>query len=89
MKSLLTQHFLRGAGRVTQAEWVSVLEYFDHRCAYCGVHDKMTVDHVIPLSAGGQNQVDNVVPACGSCNLVKGKSGPLALANRNFALRRA
>ncbi|WP_203620386.1 HNH endonuclease [Streptomyces sp. SID8499] len=31
-----------------------------------------TVDHVIPLSRGGQHAEGNLVPACKSCNSSKG-----------------
>ncbi len=85
----LGQHTLRGVGRVTASEWIEALDVFDGRCAYCGVRDKMAVEHVIPISAGGANDISNVVPACGSCNFVKGRSGPLAMVNRKYELRDA
>jgi 5-methylcytosine-specific restriction endonuclease McrA len=30
------------------------------------------VDHVIPVSKGGGNEMDNLVPSCRSCNNKKG-----------------
>jgi len=30
------------------------------------------VDHIVPLSLGGHNSVDNFIPLCASCNLSKG-----------------
>jgi len=30
------------------------------------------VDHVIPRSRGGSDDIDNLVPACARCNLSKG-----------------
>lgn len=43
-------------------------------CQYCGVdrpsHD-LTFDHVIPRSRGGRTTWENVVTACGPCNLRK------------------
>ncbi|WP_142847796.1 HNH endonuclease [Telmatospirillum sp. J64-1] len=48
-------------------------------CQYCGhpfpVHD-LTFDHVIPRSRGGQTTWENVVAACGPCNLVKANRTP-------------
>jgi len=41
-------------------------------CQYCGSHEDLTFDHVIPRSKGGQTTWDNVVTACSPCNLLKG-----------------
>jgi len=83
----LMQHKLRGAGEVALKDWEDIVSMFDGRCAYCGVKDRMTIEHVIPFCKGGRHEADNVVPACGSCNFVKGKNGPLSMVNRNFQLR--
>lgn len=56
---------------VTAAEWREICERFDFRCAYCG-EAGMTIDHVTPISRGGLDAPDNVVPACQSCNSSKG-----------------
>lgn len=32
----------------------------------------MTIDHVIPVVAGGTDDLANLVPACGLCNSAKG-----------------
>ena len=48
-------------------------------CQYCG-HPKptpdLTFDHVIPRSRGGRTSWDNVVTACGPCNLRKANKLP-------------
>jgi hypothetical protein len=48
---------------------------FDHRCAYCGAqpekHDKLHIEHVLPISKGGTHALGNVLPACKSCNFSK------------------
>ena len=41
-------------------------------CAYCDVTDKpLQRDCVLPISRGGRYTLDNVVPACRSCNTSK------------------
>lgn len=47
---------------------------FDHRCAYCGTDGDLQVEHVIPISKGGEHHLGNIVPACQSCNFSKGKA---------------
>lgn len=41
-------------------------------CAYCGATGKpLQRDCVLPISRGGRYTLDNVVPACASCNASK------------------
>ncbi len=46
---------------------------FDNRCAYCGVDGDLQVEHVIPISQGGEHHLGNIVPACERCNYSKGR----------------
>lgn len=56
-------------GYVNAHEWAAVCEAFGHCCAYCGAQpESLTLDHVVPLSAGGRNETPNIVPACFECN---------------------
>ena len=42
-------------------------------CAYCGATDRpLQRDCVQALSRGGRYTLDNIAPACGSCNASKG-----------------
>lgn len=41
-------------------------------CSYCGSHEQITADHVIPVELGGRHSEGNLVPACQSCNSSKG-----------------
>lgn len=47
-----------------------VLRRDRHLCAYCGGH-AATVDHIQPLSKGGQNTWANTVACCVACNARK------------------
>ncbi len=43
------------------------------RCVYCGHSGgRLTLDHVVPRSRGGESVWENVVTACAPCNLRKG-----------------
>ena len=43
------------------------------RCAYCGTaSSRLTLDHVVPRSKGGESIWENVVAACAPCNHRKG-----------------
>lgn len=44
----------------------------EFRCQYCGAKGDLTFDHVVPRSRGGRTTWENVVAACGPCNLKKG-----------------
>lgn len=56
---------------LTDAQWVTILDAWA-RCAYCGADGvALQRDCVLPISRGGRYTVDNVVPACRSCNASK------------------
>jgi 5-methylcytosine-specific restriction endonuclease McrA len=46
--------------------WIAVL--LRDPCAYCGCHGSMEVDHIVPLSCGGQHDSGNLTAACATCN---------------------
>ena len=44
-------------------------------CQICGRQlqfEEMTIDHIIPLEAGGKNELANYQCACRTCNRMKG-----------------
>ena len=54
---------------------VAVAEKFNKMggaCVMCGSVDRIEVDHIIPLSKGGTNHIDNLQPLCKRCNSAKG-----------------
>ena len=47
------------------------------RCVYCGTTaGRLTLDHVVPRSRGGESVWENVVTSCAPCNLRKGNRLP-------------
>ena len=51
-----------------------VFEKTSGRCWYCGSGidlETMCVEHATPKSKGGRNEIDNLLPACRSCNSQK------------------
>ena len=57
-------------------------------CAYCGTpieYSQMQADHIIPLHNGGKDELDNMLPACRSCNHYK---STLTLEKFRYALER-
>lgn len=59
-------------------------------CVYCGQgpkrgHQGLVLDHVKPVSAGGENAPSNLVTACRECNALKAHI-PLACVPATFRL---
>ena len=60
-------------GTYSRQEWLDLCTACAQRCLCCGRSDlPLTVDHVIPVSKGGSNSIDNIQPLCGRCNSAKG-----------------
>src|SRR5262249_28992143 len=50
----------------------NILRRDGYTCQYCNRRgERLTVDHVLPRSPGGDTRWTNVVPACLRCNLKK------------------
>lgn len=66
--------------------WPDLLEYWSSigvsydRCHLCGEvgeyggREGLHIDHVIPIARGGSHSMDNLRPACSSCNRMKNRS---------------
>lgn len=60
---------LRLRSDLTLEQWYARLEEFEYTCAYClNPNDSLAIEHFRPLSRGGENTLDNVVPSCKRCN---------------------
>lgn len=54
------------------AAWNAKLRTLGGRCQNCGSPDRIEIDHIIPVSRGGTNHIDNLQPLCRPCNASKG-----------------
>jgi len=57
---------------LTPQEWEAILDASGRACIYCGSQDQISMDHLTPISKGGNHTAENVAPACLPCNLSKG-----------------
>lgn len=58
-----------------QAEDGGWYEALHVKCYWCGLilwKKITTIDHVIPTSKGGGNEIENLVPSCADCNVRRG-----------------
>jgi 5-methylcytosine-specific restriction endonuclease McrA len=61
-------------GNFTKAEWRALCKKHGNKCLACGEpgnHKTLTIDHVIPVSKGGSNDISNIQPLCLVCNSSK------------------
>ena len=48
-----------------------VFERDGHECLKCGSLENLTIDHIVPVSKGGIDEMDNLQTLCKTCNLSK------------------
>lgn len=61
-------------GKHTLQEWEELKKQYNWTCPDCGKKEpdiKLTEDHIIPISRGGSNWIENIQPLCKSCNSKK------------------
>lgn len=55
--------------KISFDEWISIIKSQDSKCYYCKIKDRnLEIEHVIPLSRGGDHSKGNIVGACAKCN---------------------
>ncbi len=61
-------------GSFTVGEWETLKKQYGFKCPMCGRKEpliQLTIDHVIPLVKGGDNNISNIQPLCFICNTQK------------------
>lgn len=64
-------HIQENGGNFSAEEWFDLCDKYDNICLCCRQSKPLTVDHIIPLSKGGTNDISNIQPLCISCNSKK------------------
>lgn len=62
---------LGSGGSHSLKEWETLILQYNKTCPCCNQKEpdiKLTVDHVIPLTKGGSDNIENIQPLCKSCN---------------------
>lgn len=62
---------LNAKGTFSVREWKDLLNKYGNKCLKCGSTKRLEADHVIPLSRGGSNSIENIQPLCRTCNSSK------------------
>ena len=62
----------KAGGKLTEKQWVEMCALYNNKCVCCHKRNKLTADHVVPVSKGGTSNIDNIQPLCVSCNSKKG-----------------
>lgn len=58
-------------GLHTYGEWETLKAQYNWTCPSCDKKEpkiSLTRDHIIPISRGGSDNIENIQPLCGSCN---------------------
>lgn len=67
---------MSGRRKISEKIRARVADLAGHRCSYCQspeiVGIPMLIDHIVPLSEGGNSRIDNLCLACYRCNEFKG-----------------
>ncbi len=59
------------SGSHTNEEWKALCARYDNRCLLCFSKKRLTRDHMVPLTQGGTDSIDNIGVLCMPCNARK------------------
>ena len=84
------KHRKRGtSGTLTVEDWEEMIQTYGGLCPFCQEYSKLTVEHVVPKAMGGGFSMENIVPACYSCNNLRSRifsTSPRLLFSLEFPL---
>lgn len=61
-------------GKHSEKEWEDMKKEYNYTCPYCNRREpdiRLHADHIVPISKGGDNNINNIQPLCQSCNSKK------------------
>lgn len=70
-----SRRYSKESGYISSKEWSDLKRKYNFHCLSCKRKEpiiKLELDHVLPLSLGGKNIIENAQPLCKSCNCKKG-----------------
>ena len=59
---------------ISKEQWLEIMTFFNWKCAYSGenlTENNRSLDHIIPLNRGGENEIWNLVPMLKNYNSQK------------------
>ena len=62
-------------GAFSREQWEDLKNKFNYTCLMCGKKEPeitLSIDHIVPITKGGDNYITNIQPLCRSCNSKKG-----------------
>lgn len=65
---------IKNGGFHTNDEWMTLKAQYNWTCLHCSKVEpniKLTKDHIIPVSRGGTDNIENIQPLCLPCNVKK------------------
>lgn len=65
------ENFMKATG-VTRTQRQRILERDGNECKSCGATESLCMDHILPVSRGGDSSDENLQVLCSACNTKKG-----------------